>query len=74
MSDKFLKPVFIEAFDLDDGKQRNTFREKLFANGLVMLGCGWQGMRISPSLNITKEEVHEGMEVIEKVARETRKR
>lgn len=62
----------MQAFDLDDPTTRNKFRDKLFQNGLIMLGCGWQGMRISPSLNITKEEIHEGMDVIEKVAREMR--
>ncbi|MEK6902225.1 MAG: aspartate aminotransferase family protein [archaeon] len=62
----------MQAFDLKDVKTRNHMQQKLFQNGLIMLGCGISGMRISPSLNITKEEVHEGMNVIEKVAREMR--
>lgn len=64
----------MQAFDLVDIPTRNKFQEKAFQKGLIMLGCGWQGMRISPSLNITKEEVHEGMDIIEDIARSIKKR
>lgn len=59
----------MQAFDVEDTKTRNAFREKCFKEGLIVLGCGWSGIRMSPSLNIKSEEVHEGMDVIEKVAR-----
>jgi 4-aminobutyrate aminotransferase len=59
----------MQAFDLENVKLRNQFQQKCFQKGLIALGCGVSGMRISPSLNITKEEVHEGMDVIEEVAK-----
>lgn len=62
----------MQAFDLDDPKTRNHVQQKLFQKGLIALGCGWQGMRISPSLNITKDEVTEGMDIIEETIKQTR--
>jgi 4-aminobutyrate aminotransferase len=59
----------MQAFDMKDTKQRNALQQKLFKKGLIMLGCGWQGLRISPSLNITKEEIDEGMDIIEETVK-----
>ncbi len=64
----------MQAFDLVDVKTRDHFQQKCFQKGLIMLGCGWNGMRISPSLNIRKEEIHEGMDIIEEIARQTKRR
>lgn len=63
----------MQAFDLNDTKTRNMFREKCFRKGLIVLGCGWQGIRMSPSLNIKSEEVHEGMDIIEETIKSMRK-
>ncbi|MEK6970791.1 MAG: aminotransferase class III-fold pyridoxal phosphate-dependent enzyme [archaeon] len=62
----------MQGFDLPDAEKRNQFREKLFQKGLIMLGCGTQGMRISPSLNITQGEIDEGMDIIGETAKEMR--
>ncbi len=62
----------MQAFDLDDTKTRNAFREKCFQKGLIVLGCGTQGIRISPSLNIKMDEIHEGMDIIDETARSMR--
>ena len=64
----------MQAFDLEDTKTRNAFREKCFQRGVIVLGCGWSGIRMSPSLNIKSEEIHEGMDVIEDVAKSIRKK
>ncbi len=58
----------MQAFDLNDVKTRNAFQQACFQKGLIALGCGVSGMRISPSLNITRAEVEEGMTIIEEVA------
>lgn len=63
----------MQAFDLEDTKTRNAFREKCFQKGLIVLGCGWKGIRMSPSLNIRSEEVQEGMDVIEEIVKSMRK-
>ncbi|MBM3282368.1 MAG: aspartate aminotransferase family protein [Candidatus Diapherotrites archaeon] len=63
----------MQAFDLSDTKTRNQVRDKCFQNGLIVLGCGWSGIRMSPSLNITKEEVNEGMNIIEDVVKTIKK-
>ncbi|MFH0969899.1 MAG: aminotransferase class III-fold pyridoxal phosphate-dependent enzyme [Candidatus Diapherotrites archaeon] len=71
-TDKIHRPRGIglmRAFDVKNTKMRNLFQQKCFKEGVIVLGCGWEGIRISPSLNITKEEVNEGMTVIEKVTR-----
>lgn len=59
----------MQAFDLPDAPTRNRFRELLFQTGVITLGCGSSGLRISPSLNIQHEEVNEGMDIIEVVAK-----
>jgi 4-aminobutyrate aminotransferase len=59
----------MQAFDMTDVKERNHMQQKLFQKGLILLGCGTQGLRISPSLNITTEEVDEGMDIIEETIR-----
>ncbi len=63
----------MQAFDVNDTKTRNSVRDKCFQKGLIVLGCGWNGIRMSPSLNITKEEVNEGMDIIEDVVKNIRK-
>jgi L-lysine 6-transaminase len=53
------------AFDLPEDK-RDDFRKKALENGLIMAGCGPHSMRFRPPLNITREEVDEGIDIIER--------
>jgi L-lysine 6-transaminase len=49
------------AFDLPSNEVRNTFREKAFENGMLILPSGTKSIRFRPSLCITKDEIDEGI-------------
>lgn len=53
------------AFDMDSSL-RNDFLQKTFENGLLILPCGKNSIRFRPPLNIKKEELDLGLEIIEK--------
>ncbi len=57
------------AFDLPDAELRNKFRENCEKEKLLILGCGEKTIRFRPMLNITDEELEEGLQIIEKVLR-----
>lgn len=60
------------AFDLPDSATRDRFRKGAFANGLIIAPCGQKSIRFRPPLNLTKEEVDEGLELIEEVLKRVR--
>ena len=43
------------AFDLPNGGVRDAFADRLMQNGVVMLGCGDQSMRLRPALDLDSE-------------------
>ena len=53
------------AFDLPTGDQRDTLKRLGYDEGLVLLGCGPSSIRFRPALNITREEVEEGLAKID---------
>ena len=55
------------SFDLPDHDLRNEFRKIAEQERLLILGCGIQSIRFRPMLNITNDELEEGLQVIEKV-------
>jgi 4-aminobutyrate aminotransferase len=44
---------------------RERVVQRAFERGLISLGCGKNTIRISPSLNITKSEIDDGLEIFE---------
>lgn len=58
------------AFDLPDGDLRLKFRQKLFENRAVILGCGDRSIRFRPALTIREEEVLEGIDLIRKTLKQ----
>jgi L-lysine 6-transaminase len=48
---------------------RNEFRKITEKEKLLILGCGVKTIRFRPMLNITDDELEEGLQVIEKVLR-----
>jgi 4-aminobutyrate aminotransferase len=44
---------------------RERIVQRAFERGLISLGCGKSTIRISPSLNITKSEIDDGLEIFE---------
>lgn len=59
------------AFDLPDGDQRGKFLSHVRENGVLMVGCGERSVRFRPPLTLTKAEVDEGLELIDRSLAET---
>ncbi|RJP76926.1 MAG: L-lysine 6-transaminase [Candidatus Zixiibacteriota bacterium] len=56
------------AFDLPHTAARNVFRQKLYDNGLAILGCGDRTIRFRPPLVVKEEHINICLETIRKVA------
>jgi L-lysine 6-transaminase len=54
------------ALDMKSPDMRTKFINQCFDEGLIILPCGSNAVRFRPPLNITKEEINEGFEVIAK--------
>lgn len=55
------------SFDLPNKELRDDFRMRSEKEKLLILGCGVKSIRFRPMLNITDDELEEGLQVIEKV-------
>ncbi len=55
------------AFDLPDGRTRNRLRQNLWQEKLIILGSGTHSIRFRPHLNITREEIDTGLDIINTV-------
>lgn len=55
------------SFDLPSSELRKKFREIAYKEKLIILGCGTKSIRFRPPLNITKDELDEGLQIIRKV-------
>ena len=47
-------------------KERNTIVQKAFRRGLLLLGCGESGIRFTPPLVVTRQEVDVALEILER--------
>ncbi|MEX0719661.1 MAG: L-lysine 6-transaminase [Balneolaceae bacterium] len=54
------------AIDLPNGDLRNSVISECIENGLMILSCGPNTVRFRPPLTITKEQIDEGLDVLEK--------
>jgi len=57
------------SFDLPDSKIRDEFRKTAEKEKLLILGCGKSSIRFRPMLNISDDELEEGLQIVEKVLR-----
>jgi L-lysine 6-transaminase len=55
------------AFDCRDSDMRNTVTSKALENNLMILGSGEKSVRFRPPINVTKEEIGEGIEILDRV-------
>ncbi len=55
------------SFDLPSAETRNRFKDACFKEKLIILGCGEKSIRFRPPLNITKEEIDNGLNIVRKV-------
>jgi len=58
------------AFDLETPKKRDDIRNKIYNNGLVVLGCGEKTIRFRPPLTISSDEINEMVSIVEKTVKE----
>jgi L-lysine 6-transaminase len=58
------------AFDLQDSKTRDTLIEKALKNNLLILGAGEKAIRFRPFLTVSKEEINEAFELLDKTLAE----
>jgi L-lysine 6-transaminase len=52
------------AFDLQTPKERDELKNKLYSNGLIVLGCGSSTIRFRPPLIISSEEIDKVLDII----------
>ena len=57
------------AFDLPTTEMRDEFKNKLYANGLLVLPCGTNTIRFRPPLTISSEEVDEVLGIVDKTVK-----
>ncbi len=53
------------AFDLPDRPSRDAVLERCFDEGLIILGCGERSLRFRPSLDVTRADLAEALEIVE---------
>jgi len=53
--------------EFDSTARRDKKLAELFKHGLLTLGAGQKSMRIIPPLIITKEQIHQGLDIMHKV-------
>ncbi|MDH5627896.1 MAG: aminotransferase class III-fold pyridoxal phosphate-dependent enzyme, partial [Candidatus Krumholzibacteria bacterium] len=54
------------AFDLPDAETRSKVLGKARELGLLIVGCGERSVRFRPPLNLTRAEVDEGIEILDR--------
>ena len=52
------------AFDLPDTKMRDDLQDKIFEEGAIIIGSGTNSIRFRPYLNVSKDEIDEGVEIV----------
>jgi L-lysine 6-transaminase len=54
------------AFDVNNPKKRDELKNKLYKNGLIVIGCGEKTIRFRPPLIISSEEIDKALNIINK--------
>ncbi len=62
------------AFTVVEAQMRDVLRQKCYDEGVIIIGCGDRSIRFRPALNITREEIDMGMNVIREQVKELAKR
>ena len=55
------------SFDMPTTQQRNEFRNLTEKEKVLILGCGVKTIRFRPALNVTKQDIDDGLTIIRKV-------
>ncbi len=54
------------AFDLPTPEKRDELKNKMYSNGMVILGCGSSTIRFRPPLIISSQEIDKALGIIDK--------
>ncbi len=54
------------AFDVATTEKRDELRTKAFDKGMLVLACGDHSIRFRPTLTVTEDEIHQGIEILDK--------
>jgi L-lysine 6-transaminase len=57
----------LAAFDFPNSELRSKFLKRLYEQKLIMLGCGSKSVRFRTALNVTKNDLDRGLEIIRNV-------
>jgi L-lysine 6-transaminase len=52
------------AIDLDESQSRDQLRSKAYEEGLILIGCGDRSIRFRPPLNVSRNEIDDGLHII----------
>jgi 4-aminobutyrate aminotransferase len=63
---------FVDKKGEPDPKTRDAVEKGCWTRGLVVLACGKSSLRFIPPLNVTKEQVHGGMDVVDEALKAVR--
>lgn len=55
------------AFDFENAEKRDKFKNEVYKEKLIILGCGEKSIRFRPALTVTKNNLDEGLNIIRKV-------
>lgn len=55
------------SFDLPDTGIRNEFIKKCYENNLIILSCGKKSVRFRTVMDVTKDDINQGLNIIKKV-------
>lgn len=58
------------AFDLESPERRGQARDRMLANGLLLLGCGARSIRFRPPLNLAPAEADAALDIVRKSLKE----
>lgn len=60
------------ALDFPTTEKRNQVRKKSFEKGMIILACGERSLRFRPVLDVTKEDLDNGLAILTEAVREIR--
>ena len=58
------------AFDLDEAQMRDLLKQKCYDEGLILIGAGDRSIRFRPPLNISRDELMIGLNIIREQLKE----
>jgi L-lysine 6-transaminase len=58
------------AFTVAEAQMRDVLKQKCYDEGVIIIGCGDRSIRFRPALNISKEEIDMGLNVMREQVKE----